>query len=65
MMPEALFFLSFLPVSCLSDVQTCNDQDNMFAQIYIVNREKIFFVQNVKLFIKIVDDICHFFSLSD
>ena len=39
--------MSFLPVSCLSDDQTCNDLE-MFAPIYEVRREWIFNVKYVE-----------------
>ena len=39
--------VSFLPVSCLSDDQTCNDLE-MFAPIYEVRREWIFNVKYVE-----------------
>ena len=47
-MPEALnFYILPLPVCSFSDNQTCNDQDNIFAKLYILSWEKIFLERNV------------------
>ena len=52
-MPEALiFYIPPLPVCSLSDNQTCNDQDNIFAKLHILSWEKIFLVRNVTIEIK-------------
>ena len=48
-MPEALnFYILPLPVCSFSDNQTCNNQDNIFAKLYILSWEKIFPVRIVK-----------------
>ena len=68
-MPEALnFYILPLPVCSFSDNQTCNDQDNIFAKLYILSWEKIFLERNViseiecKIIYQIYDGIGQNFS---